>query len=111
MLGYTTRLAEEGAMYRSYSYLTEGRDYRTFAFPPEVGRVSSTQPSTTSEQEERVRRLMRDHLMISLHDHPTLVPANIFELPELIRQGRDFTGYDGLLASGQTGSVPHRVTL
>lgn len=87
-------------MYRSYSYLTEGRDYRTFAFPPEVGRVSSTQPSTTSEQEERVRRLMRDHLMISLHDHPTLVPANIFELPELIRQGRDFTGYDGLLASG-----------
>ncbi len=86
-------------MYRSYSYLEEGRDFQAFKFPPEVGRVPSTVVSTTPNQEERVARLMREHLMISLHDHPTLVPENIFELPELIRQGRDFTAYDGLRAS------------
>lgn len=86
-------------MYRSYSYLEEGRDFQTFKFPPQVGRVPSRVVSTTLEQEERVTRLMHEYLMISLHDHPTLVPENIFELPELIRQGRDFTGYDGLRMS------------
>lgn len=86
-------------MYRSYSYLEEGRDFQTFKFSPEIGRVSSRVVCTTVAQEERVARLMGDHLMISLHDHPTLVPENIFELPALIRQGRDFTGYDGLRVS------------
>lgn len=38
--------------------------------------------------------------MVSLHDHPTRVPENVEELPDLIRQGRDFTGYEGLNASG-----------
>lgn len=86
--------------YHSYGYLTEGEDYRAFKFPPEVDRVSSQRVGTTPDQEARVSRLMREHLMISLHDHPTLVPEDIFEMPELIRQGRDFTGYDGLRASG-----------
>ena len=86
--------------YRSYSYLEEGRDYRAFQFPAEIGRVPSTQVAATPEQEERVRELMDRWVMISLHDHPTLVPDNIFELPELIKQGRDFMGFDGLRASG-----------
>lgn len=86
--------------YRSYGYLTEGVDYRPFKFPPEVDRVASRRVDTTPDQEARVSRLMREHLMISLHDHPTMVPEDIFELPELIRQGRDFTGFEGLKASG-----------
>lgn len=87
-------------MYQSYSYLKEGIDYRSFKFPPQLNRVASQVPKTTPEDERRVARLMHDQVMISLHDHPTMVPEDIFELPDLIKQGRDFTGYEGLAASG-----------
>ncbi|PSR21043.1 MAG: diguanylate cyclase [Sulfobacillus acidophilus] len=87
-------------MYHSYGYLEDGKDLRTFRFPPQLRRVPSQGVPVTEDQEARVHALMNQYVMISLHDHPTLVPEDIFELPDLIRQGRDFTGYEGLRASG-----------
>jgi membrane dipeptidase len=86
-------------MYSSYNYLIEGVDYRAFRFPPQVGRVPSYRESTTPEEERRVHNLLSGHVMISLHDHPTLLPESLRDLPDLIAQGRDFTGYEGLMAS------------
>ena len=85
---------------KSYPYLKEGVDYQSFKFPPELNRVPSRRVETTPDEETRVWRLVKKNMMVSLHDHPTMVPENIMELPELIRQGRDFTGYEGLKASG-----------
>ncbi len=85
--------------YKSYQYLREGIDYEVFRFPPEVHRVPSTRVVVTEEQETRVQRLLDDNLVISLHDHPSLVPEDPAEIFRYRRQGRDFTGYEGLSVS------------
>lgn len=86
--------------YHSFSYLDAGRDYRTFALAREIDRVRSTPIVVTSEQEERVQRLFAQNPIISLHEHPTLIPDDVAEIFEYRRQNREFTGYEGLSRSG-----------
>jgi protein-S-isoprenylcysteine O-methyltransferase Ste14 len=56
----------------------------------------------TAEDQERARRLLRDSLVISLHDHPVRFPARMEETPEYNRTGRQHAAYAGLAASGMT---------
>jgi membrane dipeptidase len=86
--------------YRSFDYLDRGIDYRAFVLPPEIGRVQSTRLALDDSQHQRVTRLLRDVPVISLHDHPTVRPASPAEFRDYRTQGREVTGYDGLLASG-----------
>ncbi|WP_425148706.1 dipeptidase [Deinococcus sp.] len=86
--------------YKSYSYLEAGADYRVWPLARELNRVPSRRPSVTPEQEARVRRLFRDELMISLHDHCFVAPEDLSQFLEFRRWGRDFTGYEGLSVSG-----------
>ncbi len=86
--------------YRSFQYLDEGIDYQPFRLAREVDRVPSSQVAISGEQERRVERLMRDNLVISLHDHAFVVPENPNEIWEYRRAGRDWTGYEGLSVSG-----------
>jgi membrane dipeptidase len=86
--------------YRSYQYLTAGEDYRVFDLAPELDRVASKEVPTTPEQEARVQELIERGPVISLHDHPSIIPANADELFEYRRHGRDSTGYLGLSRSG-----------
>ncbi len=86
--------------YQSFQFLEEGTDYRRFVLAPQRNRVPSRVIPTSPVEEERMRTIMQRNLMISLHDHPTVLPLNLEELPDLIRQGRDFTGYEGLQTSG-----------
>ncbi|HEY1294226.1 MAG TPA: membrane dipeptidase, partial [Chloroflexota bacterium] len=86
--------------YRSFQYLEEGVDYRPFRLAREVERVRSSKLEVSPEQEQRVQRLMRDNLVISLHDHAFVVPENPDEIWEYRRAGRDWTGYEGLSVSG-----------
>jgi membrane dipeptidase len=89
--------------YRSYSYLEAGSDYREFKLAPELGRVPAYQgPALSTDEEERVRRLLSDNVVISLHDHPSVFPDNIGETVEYNRTGRHHTGYEGLARSGMT---------
>lgn len=88
------------AGYRSFSYLDQGRDYREFALAKEIGRVSSRRIEITPAQEQRVRRLFADNVIISLHEHPTLIPENVDEIFVYRRENREFTAYEGLAASG-----------
>jgi membrane dipeptidase len=92
---------EEGG-YTAYSYLTPGVDFRSFELVPEFGRVPPYAAGLTAEEEERAQRLLRDSLVISLHDHPSLFPRRMEETPEYYRTGRQHTGYAGLAASGMT---------
>ena len=86
--------------YTSFSYLEEGKDYRPFVLAAEIDRVPSRAVEVTPEQEERVQALMRDNVVISLHEHPTLVPKDVSQIFEYRRQNRDRTAYAGLSISG-----------
>ena len=68
--------------YRSYGYLEAGADYRAFTLARQVDRVPSRKVEVSADQEQRVQRLLDEHLVISLHDHPVVMPerpAEIFE--------------------------------
>lgn len=89
--------------YRSYSYLEAGADYREFKLAPELGRVAAYEGTAlTGDQRDRVRRLLTDNIVISLHDHPSVFPDDIAETVEYNRTARHHTGYEGLARSGMT---------
>ncbi|MDQ2914473.1 MAG: dipeptidase [Chloroflexota bacterium] len=86
--------------YRSFQYLEAGVDYRPFALAREIGRVPSRRVEVSADEERRVARLLEENTVVSLHDHVTVAPADVAEMPEYRRQGREWTGYEGLSVSG-----------
>src|SRR5216684_4329491 len=86
--------------YRSYQYLEENLDYKSFTLAKEIGRVPSRQVALSSVEEQRVQEILAQHIAISMHDHPAVTPEDISEIFEQKRRGRDFTGFAGLAASG-----------
>ncbi|MFQ5790871.1 MAG: dipeptidase [Acidobacteriota bacterium] len=86
--------------YRSFQYLEEGVDYRGFRLAPEIDRVPSQKVAVSEAEEKRVQELLTGNIVISMHDHPVVVPRDIAEIFEQKRRGRDFTGFEGLAASG-----------
>ena len=92
-------MADRG--YTAYSYLTAGEDFRSFELVPEFGRVPPYAAGLTAEQQERAW-LLRDSLVISLHDHPSRFPVRMEETPDYYRTGRQHAAYAGLAASGMT---------
>jgi membrane dipeptidase len=86
--------------YRSFSYLEAGTDYREFDLVPQIGRVEPFVFPLTPEQEERVERLLRSSVCVSLHDHGGIMPADLSENDAYIREGREAYGFEGLAASG-----------
>lgn len=86
--------------YRSFQYLEAGVDYQPFELAKEIGRVPSRRIEISAGQERRVQRLLEENTIVSLHDHVTVAPANVAQMPEYRRQGREWTGYEGLRVSG-----------
>jgi membrane dipeptidase len=86
--------------YRSFSYLEPGKDYRPFTLAREIDRVPSRRVQTTAEEEQRVREIVKQNVIVSLHEHVTVVPEDMSEIFEYRRQGRDFTAFEGLSISG-----------
>src|ERR1017187_7024821 len=88
--------------YTAYSYLTAGDDFRGFGLAPEFGGVAPYAAGLTAEQAGRAGALLRDSLVISLHDHAVRCPARMEETPEYNRAGRQHAAYAGLAAPGLT---------
>jgi membrane dipeptidase len=86
--------------YRSFEYLEPGSDYTAYELATDLDRVPPHVVPVDDEQEERVGRLMREHPVISLHDHCFIAPKDLGQFMEFRRQGRDWTGYAGLARSG-----------
>lgn len=92
--------------YKSYSYLEAGRDYQDFELVAELDRVPPYQGlELSTTEEERVTRLLTDSIVISLHEHPSVMPKDVGLMFELERSGRERTGYEGLARSGMTAFV------
>ena len=87
--------------YVSYSYLPAG-ELESFDLAPEFGRVTPYDGRLTPEQSEHADRLLRDSLVISLHDHPVRFPRDMRDTPAYNRGGRQHTAFAGLAASGMT---------
>jgi membrane dipeptidase len=90
------------APYTAYSYLRAGEDYPSFDLAPEFGRVPPYAAELTEAERRRAADLLRDSLVISLHDHPVRFPARMEETPGYNRTGRQHAAYAGLAASGMT---------
>lgn len=86
--------------YKSFQYLEPGVDYRPFKLAKELDRVPAYEIPLSPGEEARVRRLLEENLVISLHEHTFVVPEDLGEFFEYRRQGRDWTGYEGLSRSG-----------
>jgi membrane dipeptidase len=88
--------------YVSYGYLTSGVDIPAFALAPEFDRVGPYEAEISTEDRERAEMLLRENIVISLHDHPVRFPDDMRETPEYNRTGRQHTAFNGLKASGMT---------
>ena len=88
--------------YKSYSYLTPAQDYEVFDLDDELRRVPDYDSGLSEEEAQRAGRLLRDSVVISLHDHPVVFPRDITRVRDYIRTGRQHTGYEGLSRSGLT---------
>ncbi|TFV84135.1 diguanylate cyclase [Microbacterium sp. dk485] len=95
--------AERYTGYKAYDYLEPGVDYRVFDYAKQIGRVPEYAGlELTTAEAERADRLLREEMVISLHEHVQVFPENMDLLKDHIRQGREPTGYEGLARSGLT---------
>ncbi len=88
--------------YTSYGYLEAGVDLATFSLSAQFGRVAPYVDGLSPEEKARAGRLLRENVVVSLHDHPVLFPSDMRETPQYNRTGRQHTGFAGLRASGMT---------
>jgi len=86
--------------YTSFQYLDPGSDYRAFKLAREINRVAPYVYPVSEDQERRARQLLAENIIVSLHDHASVFPENMAEILEYVRQGREWTGYEGLSVSG-----------
>jgi membrane dipeptidase len=87
--------------YESYGYLEPG-ELAEFVLAPEFDRVPRYEAELTADQQQRADRLLRDNIVISLHDHPVRFPDDMRQTPEYNRTGRQHTAFRGLASSQMT---------
>ncbi|HZK84305.1 MAG TPA: membrane dipeptidase [Desulfosporosinus sp.] len=55
--------------------------------------------SLNAEEEARLAGILHEHVIISLHEHPTITPVDVNELMAYEREGREATAFEGLAHS------------
>lgn len=90
---------KRGTAYRSFAYLEADADYRAFELAREIDRVPGHPVPLDAEQETRVETLIRENVMVSLHEHLGVFPAEVTDTPAYVREGRMATGFEGLARS------------
>ncbi len=85
--------------YRSFQYLEEGKDYRPFELANETGRVEPYLVPLSDDEENRVNEHLENTVLVSLHEHVGLFPADVSQTPTMVREGRQATAFEGLAHS------------
>ncbi len=91
-------LTKNYAGYESFQYLEKDVDYRHFELADEVDRVSSTKVALNAEQEETVNKIIKENVLISVHEHLGTFPKDIMQTPAYVKEGRMATAFKGLAA-------------
>jgi membrane dipeptidase len=87
--------------YTSYGYLPAD-EIPQFDLDPEFDRVPAYDLGLDESQAEHAAALLRDTVVVSLHDHPVVFPRDVAEIPAYNRTGRQRTAFEGLRRSGMT---------
>ncbi|MEO1052479.1 MAG: membrane dipeptidase [Bacteroidota bacterium] len=82
--------------YKSFQYLEAGKDYKSFKLAKEIERVPLHLVPLNEEQETRVKSIVSDNVMISMHEHLGTFPEDVHETPHYLREGRMATAFEGL---------------
>ncbi|MFC2011243.1 dipeptidase [Chloroflexota bacterium] len=85
--------------YKSYDYLEKDIDYKAFKLAKEIDRVEPYLIPLTTSEEERVRRIVGENPVISLHEHPQVFPEDMNEAFDYARHGRQVTAFEALSQS------------
>ena len=88
--------------YESYGYLPIEEQFNKIELAPELNRVASYENFLSAEQKIHSEKLMRENIIISLHDHPVRFPNDMRDTPEYNRTGRQHTAFIGVKESGMT---------
>jgi membrane dipeptidase len=89
-------LTKQGTTYESFSYLEKGRDFPVFDLAEEIDRVESHPVPLAAAEEERVQRIVKENVLVSLHEHLGVFPADIRQSPDYCRAGRMATAFRAL---------------
>jgi membrane dipeptidase len=91
------------ADYASFGYLDhQPAAFARFPLAPQAGRVPGYDGGFDAATVERAEALLKDSIVVSLHDHPVRFPADMALTPSYNRTGRQHTAFAGLAASGLT---------
>jgi len=86
--------------YKSFQYLEPGSDYKVFKMAKEIGRVKPYTVPLSQAEEERVQKIAGESVVISLHDHPMLLPEDVMnQIFGYNREARVVTPYEALSRS------------
>jgi membrane dipeptidase len=89
--------------YASFGYLDdEPAAFARFPLAMESGRVPAYDGGFDAATVARAEKLLAQHIVVSLHDHPVRFPADMALTPQYNRTGRQHTAFAGLAASGLT---------
>ncbi len=82
--------------YKSFDYLEKGKDYRFFELADELDRIPEYLIPLDEAQVKRLESIVSNHIMISMHEHLGVFPADVHQTPTYLREGRMATGFEGL---------------
>jgi len=86
--------------YKAFQYLTPGIDYKVFKLRKAIIEDWTFYVPLSKTEEERAEEIIEKNILIDLHEHPTLSPADPRESANLNKEGREFMAYKGLSLSG-----------
>jgi len=82
--------------YQSFDFLEKGKDYKPYELIEGQSLFAPNLIPLSEAQEKRVNELAEKLIMISLHEHPVLFPADISETMAYGRQVRVSTAFEAL---------------
>jgi membrane dipeptidase len=88
------------SQYESFPYIERGVDFPAIDLSDPSRRRSTFSAPLDDADAARVDRLLAGNVVISFHDHPQLLPADMADAPAFIRAQREFTAYAELRGSG-----------
>jgi len=86
--------------YKSFQYLDPGVDYYPFELALETTRVPAYVVPVSEAQEALVQQILDEDMIVSLHEHTSVMVDDATESDEYARGGRERTGFEGLSGSG-----------
>jgi len=88
----------------SYEYLRQ-KDVFPFRLAKEIGRIEEHVLELNPADEERVRRIHQESIVIDFHNHLYVLPDDMKDIDTYSRLGRPTTGYKGMKQAGMTACL------